>query len=145
MMVAAHLRACVIPAFQPIGAPPTAHDLIVEVERGQQVSVEVRTLSLNEWGATYQASVVSGDGLRSDVFAFVAVELPVCFVVPASDIPVVRRVSWQPPALRSNSRRCDAFDLDPYLMAFGNLWVGVAHGERFERRHPYIEEVRRRA
>jgi hypothetical protein len=117
----------------------------VEVERGQHVSVQVRTLALRKDQPTYEGSVVTPEGFDSTVFAFVALEFGACFVVPTDEIPVMRRVSWQPPALRSNSRRIDAFDLDPYFMAFRRLWARVEHGERFDRRRSYLDEAQRRA
>jgi hypothetical protein len=137
---------CGLPMFRPDGAPDPVHDLLVEVERGRHVAIQVRTLSLRDDRPTYAGSVSSPpDKLVSDVFAFVSLELGVAFIVPRDDIPVTRRVSWQPPALRKNARMRGAFDLDPYLMAFEKLWAGVERGPRLALRRPRLDALAHRS
>ena len=122
------------------------HDLLVEVERGRLVSIQVRTLALRTDRPTYEGSVATPpDDLGSDVFAFVALEFGVSFFVPRHEIPVARRVSWQPPTLRSSARTQGAFDLDPYLMAFDKLWLAGDDGPRLARRRQMIDEIQRRS
>jgi hypothetical protein len=145
MLVAAQIQAGLLPVYQPASGPDPLHDLLVEVERGQLVSVQVRTLAMRKDRPTYEGSVVMPDELSSSVFAFVALELGVCFIVPTQDIRVARRVSWQPPMLRSRSRMRGAFDLDPYFMALDRLWTGVDPHTRFAWRWPLLEEIRRRS
>jgi hypothetical protein len=146
IIVAGQLHACGLPVFRPDGAPAPLHDLIVEVERGRSVSIHVRTLSLRDDRPTFAGSVaLPPDNLASDVFAFVGLELGVTFIVPRDEIPVRRRVSWQPPALRKNRRMRGAFDLDPYLMAFDKLWAGVEHGPRHARRRPGLSALAHRS
>ena len=145
LVVAGHIQACGLPVYRPEGGLSPLHDLLVEVERGELVSIQVRTLALRSDRPTYEGSVVTRDNLHSEVFAFVALEFGVSFIVPRSEIPVARRVSWQPPALRSRARMRGAFDLDPYLMAFDKLWAGIGDGPRFGRRQPQIDEARRRS
>src|SRR5262245_7796888 len=98
-LAAAQIQACTLPVYRPEGGPDGLHDLLVEVERDQLVSVQVRTLSLRADQATCEGKVIGSDGLFSDVFVFVALEFGVCFVVPRVELPVRRRVMWQPPAL----------------------------------------------
>jgi hypothetical protein len=145
MLAAAQIQACLLPVFRPEGGPDPLHDLLVEVERGRLVSVQVRTLTLRTEQATCEGKVLGSDGLFSDVFVFVALEFGVCFVVPRQEVSAGHRVMWQPPALRKRKRRRDAFDLDPYLMAFDKLWVGSANGPRLDRRRPLIDEMKRRS
>src|SRR4051794_15249828 len=125
-LAAAQIQACLLPVYRPEGGPDPLHDLLVEVEREHLVSIQVRTLTLRADRPTCEGKVLlAPDGLFSDVFVFVALEFGVCFVVPREELRVARRVSWQPPAFRKNVRMRNAFDLDPYLMAFENLWVSV--------------------